>query len=664
MSESLWAGYVPWWNPYINFGIPQHADMSGGFWNPVTWIIGGTFGYNIYTITLEALFYILVGSFGMFKLGEFWKWATITKLIASISYMGCGYFIGHLQHLNWISGAGFLPWCVLSYLLLIRKCNVHTLSFAALCFYFFISSSHPGLIIGAIYFFGILTIGDLINTSSQTSLLQATRKISIAILLLIGVVIVLSAGMIISYAEILPYITRESKPIINDIQLNSSSLFSFISFLFPAAITQNSAFFLSDISLRNSYIGIIPFLFLLSCFSNIKSKKNLWGFLAGSLFFILLSIPSPLQTFLYKTIPLLGYVRLPGEFRIFALFGLIIIASAWLDIVLKNPGKQESIQTGSKILLGIFLLVMILSLYQILANQKSILFIVSFPKDVTETRSILKLLADSLTLYDLLFLQSIIQILLLFIIKKSMRSATRSLLLFACIADIFFTSNINLPFTGYGTKSAKELQHLLNTSPKGIPPPPLYPIRLNQQATMGIDSILGSWSFYNKQPGNQKQANYPIQFKSESALFEKKTMHYLQQRAFLFFEPDSTITSQKNGTSASSISSLIAEIQLLKFSPGHVKATFQNTAPGSITLMYKKYPHWVCTVNGKEVKTQTSTVPFLNIKIDKPGRQFIEFRYSPLLLQTVSLICCLLFVILVLIVIIKQISWYNKMYNV
>ncbi len=115
-SESINAGHIPWWNPYVNFGIPQHADMSGGFWNPITWLISITAGYNVYTINLEALFYVLAGGTGMYKTGKLWKWQPEVKFIAAISYMCCGYFIGDLQHLNWISGAGYLPWCYYFYI--------------------------------------------------------------------------------------------------------------------------------------------------------------------------------------------------------------------------------------------------------------------------------------------------------------------------------------------------------------------------------------------------------------------------------------------------------------------------------------------------------------------------------------------------------------------
>src|ERR1044072_1303486 len=67
ISESLYSGFFPWWNPYINFGIPQYGDMNNGFWNPLMWVIAETEGYNIWTITYEEMFYVLIGGWGIFK---------------------------------------------------------------------------------------------------------------------------------------------------------------------------------------------------------------------------------------------------------------------------------------------------------------------------------------------------------------------------------------------------------------------------------------------------------------------------------------------------------------------------------------------------------------------------------------------------------------------
>ena len=73
MSESIHAGYLPLWNPYINFGIPQYGDMSSGYWSPITWLIASTVGYNAYSFTVELLFYILLGGLGMYTLTGFFK---------------------------------------------------------------------------------------------------------------------------------------------------------------------------------------------------------------------------------------------------------------------------------------------------------------------------------------------------------------------------------------------------------------------------------------------------------------------------------------------------------------------------------------------------------------------------------------------------------------
>src|SRR5687768_12732894 len=58
MSESIHAGFLPLWNPYINYGIPQYADMNAGYWSPITWLVASTIGYNAYTFTIEAVCYI------------------------------------------------------------------------------------------------------------------------------------------------------------------------------------------------------------------------------------------------------------------------------------------------------------------------------------------------------------------------------------------------------------------------------------------------------------------------------------------------------------------------------------------------------------------------------------------------------------------------------
>ena len=109
ISESLYSGYFPWWNPYINFGNPQYGDMNGGYWNPFLWLIAKTWGYNIWSITLEEMFYVLIGGYGIYALCKEMSFTKFTAIIAGLSYMSSGYILGHLQHFVWITGTAFFP---------------------------------------------------------------------------------------------------------------------------------------------------------------------------------------------------------------------------------------------------------------------------------------------------------------------------------------------------------------------------------------------------------------------------------------------------------------------------------------------------------------------------------------------------------------------------
>ena len=77
-----------------------------------------------------------------------------------------------------------------------------------------------------------------------------------------------SLAMIVGYADIIPHFVRGTQNSFVQGLEDYTSMASWQSVLFPLATTKNDAWFVSDLSLRDSYIGL-PFLvfFLLSLFS-------------------------------------------------------------------------------------------------------------------------------------------------------------------------------------------------------------------------------------------------------------------------------------------------------------------------------------------------------------------------------------------------------------
>ncbi|MBP9098281.1 MAG: hypothetical protein KBF74_05655, partial [Ferruginibacter sp.] len=211
MSESIQSGYLPLWNPYINFGLPQYGDMSSGFWSPVTWLIASTIGYTAYTFTLELLVYILASGTGMYILCRFYGMDKAVCLVAGVSYMCGGYMIGHLQHFNWISGAALLPWCLWAYQRLQQTFSLKQVLTASLLFYLLAASAHPGITIGALYFFTAYTLFCFFKQDADISVLKKISSFTKQHVVLLLAIVVLSAGMIAGYADIIPHITRGEK---------------------------------------------------------------------------------------------------------------------------------------------------------------------------------------------------------------------------------------------------------------------------------------------------------------------------------------------------------------------------------------------------------------------------------------------------------------------
>jgi len=631
ISESIASGFFPWWNPYVNFGLPQHADMSSGFWNPVTWVISFTTGYNIYTITIEVLFYILIGGFGMYKIGELWRWDKNVRLIAAISYMCCGYFIGHLQHLNWISGAGFLPWCFFNYLLLFKQFSFYRVSLTVFFFYCFISSSHPGLIIGSIYYFGFITIQEVIILVRSSENKTTKKNIWIGLGLFFMLLILVSAAMMISYSEIIPFITREVKPNILNSSSNSTTVKSLFSFLLPFPSVKGQAFFGNDISLRNCYIGLIPFIALLCSIKYCFTDKRLKVLLFSSFFIFFISIPSIFQIVTLNYFPLLGYVRLPGEFRIFSLFGFIVIASSWLNHYLNQNIKSPSLNRVLLILQLFFLVAIGWNLMKLHTTNESFIF-KSFP-NLSSTKSVdyLKLIIDTISLYDAAIIQCIIQIIFLTILGKHFIKKQSTTLLVICMIDLLLSTSLILPFTGYGKSSPASIQYILNSTARGINTPTLQPIKLNEKGTTGIDSILGSWSFYNKQPGTIIQSNYPIIFKTETVIFNKQNINYLAEKPFVFFIKDTDVFKQNE--SADNINQTLkastTNIIIKYFDPNQINAVLKTDEKGFIVLLYKDYKHWSTIINGKVVPKSLFLESFICVPINLKGTNEIEFTYNP-----------------------------------
>ncbi len=642
MSEVLKTNTLPLWNPYIAFGIPFYGDMSGAYWSPVTWLIASTSGYNAYTLTIEVMIYIVTGAIGMYILSSQYTTKKYICFIAAVAYIGNGYMVGHLQHLNWLSGAAFLPWCLWSINRMFKSSSLQTILIAVLSFYFFIASAHPGIVIGALYFFIPYIVFKLFNRthiSPGTSIIIPIKTLFTFLLLLL----LLAAGLIIGYADIYSEFGRKEKLGLELVLAENTTIQSWISILLPFSTTKNPELFNNDIALRNSYCGLLILSFFISGFLK-KMKREQIFFLCSSLFFFILSTGGVFKLFAYKFLPLLGYVRVNGEFRIFTIIGLIIIAVMVIDEF--NPADSKQLKKMSLVIKGLIILLafsFIAGIYIFLNDGKENSLFQTTHSFFSNIRPNLKSLVDQISFAETLLIQSVLQIsllaLLLFFLKKN---KTRQILFIVCI-DIILATLMNLPYTGVGKEPVKKINAILQKSPDGIPVPDLKPV--NDAATIPPDEekLIGDWSFYNKQPGPIHDVYYPIKLNSVVTYYQlqKKDSNYNVNRHPLLFITDSSIKYPLTQILK------IKKDDLTYYSVNQLHLEFTSPQNGNLVFLQNSYKYWLVKNENETSHPSKLVTGFMYIPV-KQGNNKLTFEFKPahipfLLLSTLVLLCIYIF---------------------
>ena len=618
MSESIHAGYLPLWNPYINFGFPQYGDMSGGYWSPITWIIASTAGYNAYTFTIETLFYIVVGGLGMFRLMSSWQLNKEVIIMGAVAYMCCGYMIGHLQHFNWLSGAAFLPWCFWSYQLLLQKFSVRHVVQTAVLLYMLVASAHPGIIISTGYFFTAYLVYHFFSNPGNSTISARLKSLSVSHTFLIVLFLLLGAGMVSGYLDLLPQFIRGEKISLRDSLLHPTNIQSWISVLFPFATVKNESLFNNDISARNCYFSItLLYFFILSL---VNKKTGLQRFLlpAGFLFALLAS-GGFFKTLAYQFVPFIGYVRLNGEFRIFAIFCFILLACLELNKHIQQKKKfSGAIQWIYYIIEIAVITGIIFGAYKSFGSKESFIYKL---QGITQQNGFsfkLKAFIDAISFYDTFWMQGIIQLLLLWGIKWCLRFNSWQLLKKILIADMIIACLMNIPFTGVGKASVAQVQSVLNKSPKGIPLPILSPIKNNVAGTPDENSMIGDWSMYNKQIGTAQEVPYPIILKNMRAYFDKDAITGKENhldKAFIYLEDSAEAT-----------------IQLLSFSPQQMELKVQSNTATKLVLQQNFYPHWYYSIGNDKKELNQYEMNFMSVPIVK-GETHLKISFEPILIK-------------------------------
>lgn len=568
LSEAVREHYLPLWNPFLNYGFPIYGDMSESYWNPLTWCFA-LLGYTPYTFTLEQLLYMFVAGPAMYKLSGLWLQHRSTRIMMSISYMCSGFVVAHLQHFNWITASALLPLCLYMLIRYLKTANKRYFILSVFSISFFVSAVHPGMIIGLFYL--LLAILPIVCLEEKIAFSVFSKRLILAG----GSILFICIGIILGYTEVLPYTNRSGFVSKEAMALGSTDIVSWISFLLPGVVHTADHVFQNDMALRNCFIGLLPLAGLVTLFRS-GNNISIRFAIAGLLFLV---ISTPLVLSFYRFIPLIQFVRLNGELR---LFGLLLLQLAG------TISLERCIQSDPALLKKI-LQVMVMICAVAVGGGLLLTFTESGGIQAADShlgwKEWIRSRIQQAAIGELLIFQGSISILLLYGFTKALQSANfrKNLLLMVATETILITWAC-LPFTGVGKTPLREYQLWIDQAPKG----PLVAYSASEKSIVNTypatEKYLGGWGFYSKKAALNENLYYPLFLSHNEQFFASgKNRDYVELPFVFLKHQNNKPTVQVNQFDAYriNITLAIADTLVIKqnYFPGWKAKTAHKTLP-------------------------------------------------------------------------------------
>jgi hypothetical protein len=663
VSEAFHNGQLSLWSPYLNLGYPLHGDMQSGVWNPVVQLLSVFGPYTLYTLQLETLLYIFISGTGMYYLLKYFQVHPLANIMASVAFMLCGFNSDSCQFLNWIAGASFLPYVFLFYYRCLEERSVRQGLYTAVALYFLFNCAYPADFIITAYLMIAMLIRRIILDRRQgiqwKKLLVSHTTIAMAF-------IVLCLPAILSFYQSLPLTERGTGASYEDVMSNPLHPALLSSYLTPLAVWKMPGMEITDPLERNSYIGLLAFILMITAFFYRKLPAPASFCKWAMAVFLLFSLGETggLRIVAYYVLPLMDSFRHPANAKLFTLFfGCILSGLLFHQLI--TTGVDKRFRLGWSVCLLLFLVLFATALL----SGPSLLSGSTWTSVKGPLSDRIKHLLESLSAGDFMLLNILLQLpflvlLFRFIQKKRFTAATT----LGIINSIFFTMLFQ-PFTVVKNTRASAVQQLIDEiKTDGYPVPDLhYTLSQNGEGNEQYMAEIGVRNMYSKQIGRSEYRVSPSNLLVQNQFWFNEPLRERLLQHPLFYNPSFIFPIADTATQARDTAGFIAFIDEIKtplridtsiqggiriktFAPQSIR--FETNAMGDNwgVIMINRHPRWELFRYGKKVKLLNANVAFMAFEIPA-GPQEFELRYYQndlqiaWLISTVSLMALFIFVV-------------------
>lgn len=358
-AETVKAGGIPLWNPYLACGVPFQANVQSSIFYPfsaIYYILPFQQGYKYYIV----LHYFL-GSFFMFFLMREWGSSRYAAFVSGIVFAFGGYMGSILDNVAFLTAAVWLPLIVLCFHRTLKTGSFFYALFTAIVIAvqifagdasFYIITSILCMLLYALFW-------PVTRKNFPTHKSMGAATPWLLLLSSVGIGLLLAAIQLVPMVELVSHSTRFEGLSYDRVTKWSYHPLEFLQlfapYIFGSTVPLKRWF--GQLWLDTFYLGIWP----LTCalFFIVYGKKNIKYFSISLLlisFFLAIGKHNPLFIYLYQFVPGLGMLQYPVKFLFPALFSLSIMAGWGASAIFDSFENSGSVRQYTKWLWYIFIL--------------------------------------------------------------------------------------------------------------------------------------------------------------------------------------------------------------------------------------------------------------------------------------------------------------------
>ncbi|MGB0887975.1 MAG: hypothetical protein ACPGSL_07630 [Vicingaceae bacterium] len=627
ISDYLWNGHLPLWNPFQRLGYPGYADLQSGAWSPIVWIIMLFGKYTMNALIVELLSCYAFAGLGMYLLSNYLFKDKKTSLILGFSYALSGFMVGSSQLMVFLIAVTWFPWCVYALLQFFKTFYLKYQLLAAFFMALFITGASPAYTIILAYIVIGFFIYHLIISKNNNY-----KKILFGGAVMLCTLTILILPYIFSFLDFASYFNRSEKLVYDGFLLaNPFTPISYVSFLMPhAVIAQSDWFNITDLTLRNGYFGFIP---LIAAFSALLSKITRFKIILIIGIVLSLLLAAGDQTFLFKFLyhlPGFGIFRHPSIFRAFTIFCALLLAGNELkEIINKEVNKRVKI--------AFMVFVSVVCIGGVWAFSKTSFTEVA--QLVINTINFQEKSSSALSTHLLLNTVIILGLVILVLsLKKVFKFSWFVALVVFCFLDVSIQTNLSAPTTVVYNFTNQSLAQYFDEIPNEISQKELDKPMGYFNDTQGLKSVNGIWqnvATFNKTISST--GVNPMRFRSFDDAKEDGRLNEALNHQLIYFV-DTALKTTSTVVDYNAFSAIIEN----------------NTNTDKQLVLNQNYHHlWNASINNETLPILPHKGLTMEVVIPKNSSGKITFEYkSPKIIYT--FIVSLLGYVLILLFVFKK----------